>query len=101
MPAPDLIAALNHSLEVLGRPVVEPKPSTSAATLACAAALLVVAANRAIPEIYWPKARPGTKPSASYQPPMSGPGAGNPAFRSEEHTSELQSLMRTSYAVFC
>src|SRR3546814_2807734 len=27
---------------------------------------------------------------------------GNAAFgRSEEHTSELQSLMRTSYAVFC
>src|SRR3546814_5010641 len=24
-----------------------------------------------------------------------------PAGRSEEHTSELQSLMRTSYAVFC
>src|SRR3546814_5527980 len=24
-----------------------------------------------------------------------------PAKRSEEHTSELQSLMRTSYAVFC
>src|SRR3546814_5850788 len=24
-----------------------------------------------------------------------------PAARSEEHTSELQSLMRTSYAVFC
>src|SRR3546814_4692708 len=24
-----------------------------------------------------------------------------PALRSEEHTSELQSLMRTSYAVFC
>src|SRR3546814_9316157 len=24
-----------------------------------------------------------------------------PAFRSEEHTSDLQSLMRTSYAVFC
>src|SRR3546814_8925194 len=24
-----------------------------------------------------------------------------PATRSEEHTSELQSLMRTSYAVFC
>src|SRR3546814_9075934 len=23
------------------------------------------------------------------------------SFRSEEHTSELQSLMRTSYAVFC
>src|SRR3546814_8014291 len=25
----------------------------------------------------------------------------NPAARSEEHTSELQSLMRISYAVFC
>src|SRR3546814_2741531 len=33
-----------------------------------------------------------------------GPGRGGPrpaAARSEEHTSELQSLMRTSYAVFC
>src|SRR3546814_10307802 len=27
--------------------------------------------------------------------------AGDPVRRSEEHTSELQSLMRTSYAVFC
>src|SRR3546814_6914923 len=26
---------------------------------------------------------------------------GSPASRSEEHTSELQSLMRISYAVFC
>src|SRR3546814_6555868 len=31
-------------------------------------------------------------------PPLRGPGP-NP--RSEEHTSELQSLMRISYAVFC
>src|SRR3546814_10505780 len=29
------------------------------------------------------------------------PRAPFPAFRSEEHTSELQSLMRISYAVFC
>src|SRR3546814_10492610 len=28
-------------------------------------------------------------------------GTGDIAFRSEEHTSELQSLMRISYAVFC
>src|SRR3546814_4620840 len=28
-------------------------------------------------------------------------GALSPDFRSEEHTSELQSLMRISYAVFC
>src|SRR3546814_1681328 len=26
---------------------------------------------------------------------------GDGSYRSEEHTSELQSLMRTSYAVFC
>src|SRR3546814_954878 len=29
------------------------------------------------------------------------PHGGAPAGRSEEHTSELQSLMRNSYAVFC
>src|SRR3546814_10521841 len=34
--------------------------------------------------------------------PGSGAGpAGGSAHRSEEHTSELQSLMRSSYAVFC
>src|SRR3546814_2646216 len=32
-------------------------------------------------------------PDASYRPVVDG--------RSEEHTSELQSLMRISYAVFC
>src|SRR3546814_2721728 len=30
-----------------------------------------------------------------------GAGGAPTAWRSEEHTSELQSLMRTSYAVFC
>src|SRR3546814_10435001 len=30
-----------------------------------------------------------------------GLGAPDPLARSEEHTSELQSLMRISYAVFC
>src|SRR3546814_6103751 len=33
--------------------------------------------------------------------PLPGRCASAPAARSEEHTSELQSLMRTSYAVFC
>src|SRR3546814_5218907 len=32
--------------------------------------------------------------------PLIQPGT-MPSFRSEEHTSELQSLMRISYAVFC
>src|SRR3546814_1316096 len=35
--------------------------------------------------------------AGSTQPIQQGPGA----IRSEEHTSELQSLMRISYAVFC
>src|SRR3546814_10593863 len=37
------------------------------------------------------------------QPPpaFAGGGAKSKARRSEEHTSELQSLMRISYAVFC
>src|SRR3546814_9225887 len=30
-----------------------------------------------------------------------GPAGQGQVFRSEEHTSELQSLMRISYAVFC
>src|SRR3546814_7424648 len=30
-----------------------------------------------------------------------GLGEDGPTYRSEEHTSELQSLMRISYAVFC
>src|SRR3546814_8136810 len=35
-------------------------------------------------------------------PPRGKLGFGyDPVFRSEEHTSELQSLMRISYAVFC
>src|SRR3546814_7640668 len=33
--------------------------------------------------------------------PVTAIGGDDPAARSEEHTSELQSLMRISYAVFC
>src|SRR3546814_9872637 len=33
--------------------------------------------------------------------PMLGHAASSQTVRSEEHTSELQSLMRISYAVFC
>src|SRR3546814_8389339 len=35
------------------------------------------------------------------EPARAGGGAGCRRVRSEEHTSELQSLMRISYAVFC
>src|SRR3546814_4585495 len=47
---------------------------------------------------------PESFPKASAAPPRSARGSGGrnpPAARSEEHTSELQSLMRISYAVFC
>src|SRR3546814_2883436 len=41
-----------------------------------------------------------TRPSRSLPPDENWRGT-NPSHRSEEHTSELQSLMRISYAVFC
>src|SRR3546814_5589586 len=46
--------------------------------------------------------RPGRQRHAPVAPSTPGYGyrATRPARRSEEHTSELQSLMRTSYAVF-
>src|SRR3546814_5698076 len=52
-----------------------------------------------------PGVRPGDRERLSPSPPnptlkAPNPPAPHPA-RSEEHTSELQSLMRISYAVFC
>src|SRR3546814_9908808 len=44
--------------------------------------------------------RHGATPSAVTAAPPESRSA-RPATRSEEHTSELQSLMRISYAVFC
>src|SRR3546814_4963016 len=45
-----------------------------------------------------PRWRRSTVAAPAPTPPPSG---GKPKLRSEEHTSELQSLMRISYAVFC
>src|SRR3546814_5325100 len=51
----------------------------------------------------WPAQQSGTgRPGLTVAQPV--PAAGAPArraWRSEEHTSELQSLMRISYAVLC
>src|SRR3546814_4165693 len=44
-----------------------------------------------------PRRPGGSKEQKAATAKWSGPGPG----RSEEHTSELQSLMRISYAVFC
>src|SRR3546814_7828020 len=43
----------------------------------------------------WPMRRPGGAVTPAMKPQMGF------LIRSEEHTSELQSLMRISYAVFC
>src|SRR3546814_2831503 len=48
-----------------------------------------------------PLNRPGRTWPASAGAGRPGKVVSIPAVRSEEHTSELQSLMRTSYAVFC
>src|SRR3546814_4808629 len=50
-----------------------------------------IAAKGKLPEISWRRTRYGAGEA----------GAKLTAKRSEEHTSELQSLMRHSYAVFC
>src|SRR3546814_2063079 len=46
-----------------------------------------------------PRVRKLTK--LGIQGPSKGLPGNIPSYRSEEHTSELQSLMRISYAVFC
>src|SRR3546814_10531869 len=46
-------------------------------------------------------ALPAGAPGDDDQRHPDGAGIGGGAGRSEEHTSELQSLMRISYAVFC
>src|SRR3546814_2028624 len=48
------------------------------------------------------QAVPGAPARAGFCPPVvDGRGGEGTHARSEEHTSELQSLMRNSYAVFC
>src|SRR3546814_8101662 len=42
----------------------------------------------------------GVEPAVREEPQQQS-GVDRPGARSEEHTSELQSLMRSSYAVFC
>src|SRR3546814_1212885 len=58
----------------------------------------------ATPVAAWagPQSASGEKDAAGQDTPgASGEDSAYPPIRSEEHTSELQSLMRISYAVFC
>src|SRR3546814_18569881 len=56
-------------------------------------------AHDGIPSIFAPSISAAVYASSSAL--ASDAGSGRIAARSEEHTSELQSLMRISYAVFC
>src|SRR3546814_3707656 len=61
-------------------------------------ALAASAAPTGVPGTATGDARPRSPPRHL---PARGRFERNAGFRSEEHTSELQSLMRISYAVFC
>src|SRR3546814_4283833 len=65
--------------------------------------LLIVPGRRARRSALWQSSAPSGVPSARLTPSISAMSAENVerSQRSEEHTSELQSLMRISYAVFC
>src|SRR3546814_4291653 len=56
--------------------------------------------DRAAPDSAGPPARRRPRESRARMPPVADRWAARRS-RSEEHTSELQSLMRISYAVFC
>src|SRR3546814_2267712 len=61
-------------------------------------------AEKGAPPPFYPRFNPAARASRDdLRPRLSGsrPASGADAARSEEHTSELQSLMRISYAVFC
>src|SRR3546814_7942926 len=71
------------------------------ASSTCAVQMLDVAFSRRMCcSRVWSASRVAGLPRLSMETPTSRPGMER-LYRSEEHTSELQSLMRISYAVFC
>src|SRR3546814_7706169 len=62
---------------------------------------LVLPIPAAAPDDPRPAPTPVRKPPVRATTPEATPAAAPVPARSEEHTSELQSLMRISYAVFC
>src|SRR3546814_6655767 len=73
------------------------KAATDLSYLACAKRLL------ADPEVFYPQFATHNAHSVAWILEAAGkrPGGHGDFERSEEHTSELQSLMRISYAAFC
>src|SRR3546814_1828128 len=76
-----------------GRLIASPASNAAAASRTCAASRSGTRANA-------DQNDPITPPPHAHRAPAKA-GAQDHAARSEEHTSELQSLMRISYAVFC
>src|SRR3546814_4117068 len=93
-------ASLTASIP-MGSDAMNAMPEISKALETAKAALekiggLTVATNTAVVNSRGPRAK--AAPAAAEPAAGGGDGDGD---RSEEHTSELQSLMRISYAVFC
>src|SRR3546814_4564527 len=96
-----------HQVPQVGLPQIEPVASQIAVNSIPGTAI----ARAAIPASGWHQTSWTSPATASpVQPPIPSQAEGtwiynmravSPCLRSEEHTSELQSLMRISYAVFC
>src|SRR3546814_8562286 len=87
---PDAFIAGNINLLRRGAILRAPQPAELSWYAAAEAAAMVHEQIR-----NWREGRP-VPPQPAALPPEVAPGT-----RSEEHTSELQTLMRISYAVFC
>src|SRR3546814_7835083 len=90
---PDCLVGRSWQTGVASRPPHPPARLPAASTRAAGAALAqtVRGTDRSVQD-----GGPASRLAAA-----SGSPATHAAWRSEEHTSELQSLMRISYAVFC
>src|SRR3546814_2958116 len=79
---------------------LEPRPSTALPLLIRSRSIALQAVSSGL------RVKASAMPAPSFSLLLLAPAAqsgpkGAPNVRSEEHTSELQSLMRISYAVFC
>src|SRR3546814_1093670 len=96
----DLAIGKASATSVIARPVVkrpQPRSAQRPAIGAATAPAAPASANSAMPRWVRPKSGPASSSGTEVQNRLKAQNSG----RSEEHTSELQSLMRISYAVFC
>src|SRR3546814_7600300 len=93
-----------HTLALHDALPICPGSSSTTSRICCSVPPLIV---NSLPSSRLPRSAPphrhaaAARRSSSPSPPRSPPRSFHPSPRSEEHTSELQSLMRISYAVFC